>query len=137
MSVGLDSFGYYLVGGTGNSHHAYHPKVLKVEYAVPTRLIGGVEKDILVSVGSAKANDGVGRSIHFSRCGYVIPRCQVRYINGFRGGACNNDGNSALRDSPDQSPIDKLLTSFRTKGFDHCVLALPSSSASKRGCHDG
>jgi len=42
---------------------------LKVAYAVPTRLIGGVEKDILVSVGSAKANDGVGRSIHFSRCG--------------------------------------------------------------------
>jgi hypothetical protein len=80
MNIGLDSFGYYLAGGTGNSHHAYHPKVLKVEYAVPTRLIGGVEKDILVSVGSAKANDGVGRSIHFSQCRYVIPRSQVRYI---------------------------------------------------------
>jgi hypothetical protein len=40
MSVGLDGFGYYLVGGTGNAHHAYHPKVTKVEYAVLTRLIG-------------------------------------------------------------------------------------------------
>jgi hypothetical protein len=66
MSIGFDGFGYYLVGGTGNSHHAYHPKVMKVEYAVPARLIGGDEKDILVSVGWAKANDGVGRSIHFS-----------------------------------------------------------------------
>jgi len=48
-----------------------------LEYAVPTRLIGGVEKDILVSVGCAKAKDCVGRSIQFSQCGYVIPRSQV------------------------------------------------------------
>jgi hypothetical protein len=66
MSIGLDGVGYYLVGGTGNSHHAYHPKLMKVENTVPAQLIGGVEKDILVSVGCAKANDGVGRSIHFS-----------------------------------------------------------------------
>jgi hypothetical protein len=66
MSIGFDGFGYYLVGGTGNAHHAYHPKVMKVEYAVPTRLIGGVEKDILVSIGCAKANDGVSRSFHSS-----------------------------------------------------------------------
>jgi hypothetical protein len=123
ISIGLDGVGYYLVGGTGNSHHAYHPKLMKVEYAVPTRLIGGVEKDILVSVGCAKANDGVGRSIHFSRCGYVIPRSQVRYINGFRSRACDDGrANRTLQDTPEQSTIDKLLTSFRTKGFDHCVL---------------
>ncbi len=77
MSIGLDGVGYYLVGGTRNSHHAYHPKLMKVECTVPTQLIGGVEKEILVSIGCAKANNGVGRSIHFSPYGYVIPRSQV------------------------------------------------------------
>jgi hypothetical protein len=32
MSIGFDGIGYYLVGGTGNSHLAYHPKVMKVEF---------------------------------------------------------------------------------------------------------
>jgi hypothetical protein len=37
-----------------------------VAYAVPTHLFGGVEKDIIVSVGCAKGNDGAGRGIHIS-----------------------------------------------------------------------
>jgi hypothetical protein len=116
MSIGLDGFGYYHVGGTGNAHHAYHQKkVMKVEYAVPIRLIGGVEKGILVCVGCAnKANDGVGRSIHFSQCGYVIPRSQVQYINGFQSRPTDNDGKCFPQVTPEQSTIDKLLSSFRT-----------------------
>ena len=131
MSIGLDGFGYYHVGGTGNAHHAYHQKkVMKVEYAVPIRLIGGVEKGILVCVGCAnKANDGVGRSIHFSQCGYVIPRSQVQYINGFQSWASNDNGNRMLQDTPEQRTIDKVLSSFQTKDFGHYVLTLPNKIA--------
>ncbi len=92
----MDGFGYYLVGGTENAHHVYHPKVMIVEYAVPTTLFGGVEKDILVSVGCPKANDGVSRSIHLSRCGLMIPRSPVRYINGFQSRASEYDRNRVL-----------------------------------------
>jgi hypothetical protein len=115
MCIGLDGFGYYLVGGTGNAHHAYQQKVMKVEYAVPTHLIGGVEKGILVCVGCTnKAHDGVSISIHFSQCGYVIPRSQVQYINGFQSRATDNDGNRLPQVTPEQSTIDKRLSSFRT-----------------------
>jgi hypothetical protein len=86
FNIRVDDIGYYLVGGSGCAHHAHHPKVSNLEFAIPTRLICAAEKDILVSVGCAKANDGVGRNIHFSRCGHVIPRSQVRYINGFQSG---------------------------------------------------
>ena len=54
MRIRLDGFGYYLVAGTRASHHGYHPK---------TYLNGGVEKDILVSVGCATPYEGEGRSI--------------------------------------------------------------------------
>jgi hypothetical protein len=77
-----------------------------------------------VSVGCAKANDGVGRNIHFSRCGHVIPRSQVRYINGFQSG--NRAGAELEKDicelECEPSTVDKLLKSFRDKGYDHCVL---------------
>jgi hypothetical protein len=54
MSVSMT---FYLVGGSGcAAHHAHHPKVTNLEIAVPTRLICAAEKDILVSVGCAKAN---------------------------------------------------------------------------------
>ena len=82
FNIRADKIGFYLVGGTGCAHHAHHPKLSNNEYAVPTRLIGVAERDILVSVGEAKANDGVGRNVHYSRCGYVIPRSQVCCING-------------------------------------------------------
>lgn len=99
---------------------------MNAECAVPSRLIDVAEKDILVSVGSAKANDGVGRNVHFSRCGYVIPRSQVRYINGFKNPAdktndCHTAGNDGQLE-PGASEVDKLLNSFRLKGYDHCVL---------------
>jgi hypothetical protein len=66
FNVRVDDIGFYLVGGSGCVHHAHHPKVTSLEFAVPTRLICAVEKDILVSVGCAKANDAVGRNVHFS-----------------------------------------------------------------------
>jgi hypothetical protein len=127
FNIRVDDIGYYLVGGSGCAHHAHHQKVSKVsnlEFAIPTRLICAAKKDILVSVGCAKANDGVGRNIHFSRCGHVIPRSQVRYINGFQSG--NRAGAELEKDicelECEPSTVDKLLKSFRDKGYDHCVL---------------
>lgn len=122
FTIGVDDIGFYLVGGNGCSQHRHHPKISKDEYAIPTRLICAEEKDILVSVGSAKANDGVGRNIHFSRCGYVIPRSQVRYINGFQNTSENASHDNIRRLLPGESSVDKLLKSFKDKGLDHCVL---------------
>ncbi len=94
----------------------------KVECAVPTQLIGVAEKDILFSVGSAKANDGVGRRVLFSRCGFVIPRSQVRYINGFQNDGLDEYGKRILKPNYDESTVDKLLHTFRVKGNYHSVL---------------
>ena len=63
--IKVDLFGFYLLVGRGNATHCYHPKLTRGECAVPTRLICPEEKDIMVSVGTAKANDGVGRNVHF------------------------------------------------------------------------
>jgi hypothetical protein len=123
FNIRADKIGFYLVGGTGCAHHAHHPKLSNNEYAVPTRLIGVAERDILVSVGEAKANDGVGRNVHYSRCGYVIPRSQVRYINGFRTSSDNTDHDNHTRQLEfGVSAADKLLKSLKNKGYDHCVL---------------
>ena len=118
----VDTFGFYLVGGKGSATHCHHPKVTKSEYALPTRLINADEKDILVSVGCAKANDGVGRNIHFSRSGYLIPRSQVRYINGFQNTSNNPDHGNNRQLEPGVSSVDKLLKSLKDNGYDHCVL---------------
>ena len=120
--VKVDQFGFYLVGGRGNATHCYHPKLTRGECAVPTRLICPEEKDIMVSVGTAKANDGVGRNVHFRRSGNVIPRSQVRYINGFQNTKNNPEHDNVRRLEPGESSVDKLLKSFREKQFDHCVL---------------
>ena len=76
----------------------------------------------MISVGTAKANDGVGRHVHFSRSGNVIPRSQVRYINGFQNTTNNPEHGNVRRLEPGESSVDKLLKSFREKQFDHCVL---------------
>lgn len=120
--IKVDSFGFYLLGGRGNATHCYHPKLTRGECAVPTRLICPEEKDIMVSVGTARANDGVGRNVHFRRSGNVIPRSQVRYINGFQNTTNNPEHDNVRRLEAGESSVDKLLKSFREKQFDHCVL---------------
>jgi len=132
--VKVDQFGFYLLGGRGNAKHCYHPKLTRGECAVPTRLICPEEKDVMVSIGTAKANDGVGRNVHFSRSGNVIPRSQVRYINGFQNAANNPEHDNVRRLEPGVSSVDKLLKSFREKKFDHCVLFHHVSQRSQ--CHD-
>jgi hypothetical protein len=65
FTIAIDDVGYYLVGGIGCAHHAHHTKLMPSDAAVPTRLINVAEKDLIVLVASAKANDGVGRNLHF------------------------------------------------------------------------
>jgi hypothetical protein len=119
FTIGVDDVGYYLIGGIGCAHHEHHPKVKQKDVAIPTRLIDVAEKDLIVSVASAKANDGVGRNIHFARRGFVLPRSQVRYIGGFRtrGEMAGIDNLDA-----DLSTVDKLIVAFKENGYDHCVL---------------
>jgi hypothetical protein len=57
--------GYYLVGGIGCANLAHHKKLMHSDVASPIRLINIAEKDLIVSVAIAKANDGVGRNLHF------------------------------------------------------------------------
>jgi MULE transposase domain len=121
FTVRVDENGFYLVGGTGCAHHSHHPKVNDSDHAVPTRFINVGEKDILVSVGCANANDGVGRNVHFSRCGYAIPRSQVRYMSGFQRNPNNAGSGQRGRDSGESS-VDSLLKSLKQKGYDHCIL---------------
>lgn len=119
FTIGVDDVGYYLVGGIGCAHHAHHTKLKPSDVAIPTRLINVAEKDMIVSVASAKANDGVGRNIHFVRCGFVMPRSQVRYIGGFH----NRDERAEIENlDADLSTADKLIAAFKDNGYDHCVL---------------
>lgn len=123
FTIKFDEFGFYMLGGYGEARHRNHPKLCKRECSVPTRLICPNEKDILISLGVAKANDGVGRNVHFSRSGYVIPRSQVRYINGFRSPSNDDPDLDNYRHLlPGESSVDKLLKSLRDRGCDHCVL---------------
>jgi len=62
----VDQFEFYLLGGRGNAKHCNHQKLTWSECAVPMLLICPEERDILIYVGTAKANDGVGRNVHFS-----------------------------------------------------------------------
>ena len=119
FSIAVDEVGYYFVGGIGCAHHAHHPKMKQKDVAIPTRLINVAEKDLIVSVASAKADDGVGRNIHFVRCGFVMPRSQVRYIGGFH----NRDERAGIDNADaDLSTVDKLIVAFKENGYDHCVL---------------
>jgi hypothetical protein len=122
LGVKVDQFGFYLLGGRDNATHCAHPKLNLSECAVPTHLICPEEKDIMVSVGTAKANDGVGRNVHFRRSGNVIPRSQVRYINGFQNPTNNPEHDYIRRLEPIESLVDKLLKSLREKQLDHCGL---------------
>ena len=124
----VDQFRFYLLGGSrGNDMHCSQPN---------TRLICPEEKDIMVSVGNAKANDGVGRNVHFSQSGNVIPRSQVRYINGFQNTTNNPEHHdNVYRLEPGESLVDKLLKSFREKQFNHCVLFRHISQRSQS--HEG
>jgi hypothetical protein len=77
FTIAVDDVGYNLVGGIVCAHHAHHTKLMPSDAAVPTRLINVAEKDLINLVASAKANDGVGRNLHFVRCGFVMPQSQV------------------------------------------------------------
>jgi hypothetical protein len=111
--VKVDQFGFYLLGGRGNAMHCYHPKLNRGECAVPTHLICPEEKDIMVSVSTAKANDCIGRNVHFRRSSNVIPHSQVRYINVFQNTTNNPEYDNVRQLEPGESSVDKLLKSSR------------------------
>jgi hypothetical protein len=123
VNIKFDSFGFYIVGGRGQAFHCHHPKRCQHECGIPSRLINADEKDLLTSLGNAKACDGVGRNVFYSRTGGVLTRKQVRYINGFNEvDDCNHLVSHSRDLKPGESSVDKLLQSLRDKGFGHCVL---------------
>jgi hypothetical protein len=54
----------------------HRTKLTPSNVAIPTRPVNVAEKDLIVSVASAKAND-VGRNLHFVQSGFVMPQTQV------------------------------------------------------------
>ena len=119
--VRVAEIGFYLADGTGCAYHLHHPKVNASDHAFPTRFINAGEKDILVSVGSANANDGVCRNVHFSRFGYAIASSQNRYVSGFQRNLNNADSGQRGYGSG-ESTVDSLLKSLKQKGYGHCIL---------------
>jgi hypothetical protein len=136
INIKYDEFGFYIVGGRGQGCHNNHPRLLPTECRIPSRLMKLEEKSILRSIGVAKANDGVGRNVYFTRSGYVIPRSQVRYINGFRDDTESNpESNNSRQLLPGESSVDRLIQSLRNRGFAHCLLyhhKKPSAPVQKR-----
>jgi hypothetical protein len=56
INIKYDEFGFYLVGGRGQGCHNNHPRLLPAECRIPLRLMDPEEKNILHSIGVAKAN---------------------------------------------------------------------------------
>ena len=119
FTICFDHVGYYLLAGYGCAKHENHQKVSENAIAILTRLINKSERCILATVATANATNAVGRNIHYVRSGNVIPRAQVRWLSGFH---IREQGNEGDQPKENESTVDRLLVSFKEKGYDHCVL---------------
>jgi hypothetical protein len=82
LVVQWNSHGIYMVGGIGNSCHKSHLLLRAEDISLPTRLAKPKERTMLESVSGARAHNGVGRNIFFTRNGHYLSRDKIRTLNG-------------------------------------------------------
>jgi hypothetical protein len=123
FTIKWDKNGYYLYCGYGNIKHTNHVKLAGKHMTFPKRLVADAERDVVESIGAAKALHAVARNVHFQRTGRLLSHSQVRYMHNMAEKitmALSVDGSSINIDALSDS--ERMFEHFKLHGVNYSLL---------------